>query len=197
MKHVVIVAHPEPGSFNLTLAHAYQAATEGLGHGVVLRDLYRMDFDPCLKADEIPRPDGGAARPDIVAERAVIGDADVFVLVYPLWFNAPPAMLKGYIDRVFGMGFGFGFGAVGNEPRLKGKMLVTLSTSGAPQAWMRETGSWDAVTKLFDEHLASVCGLSMVDHLHFGDITADLTAEAVETCTDRVADAVRRHFSGG
>ncbi len=194
MKHAVIVAHPDPASFNLSLAHAYQAAAESLGHVVALRDLYRLGFDPRLPLEELPRDAAGAPGADVLAERAAIGDADVFTFVYPLWFNAPPAMLKGYLDRVFGMGFGFSMGGCGNEPALKGRMMVSVSTSGAPQAWMRETGSWQAVRKLFDEHFAAVCGLSVIDHLHFGDITTNLTPEAADACAQTLAEAVRRNF---
>jgi len=195
MIHAVIVAHPDPDSFNLSLARRYQAAAEAQGHAVLLRDLYRLGFDPRLPIEELPKaltPTPGA---DVVAERALIGDADVFAFVYPLWFNAPPAMLKGYLDRVFGQGFGFSMGDNGNEPALKGRRMVSITTSGAPQAWMRETGSWDAVRKLFDEHFAAVCGLSVIDHLHFGDITLNLTPEAAEACAEMVAAAVLRNFS--
>ncbi len=196
MKHAVIVAHPDGASLNLTLAKAYQAAAVDQGDAVVLRDLYRMNFDPCLHSEEIPRADSTGARADVMTERALIGDADVFVFVYPLWFNAQPAMLKGYVDRVFSSGFGFRAGAHGAEALLTGRMMVSITTSGAPQAWMQETGSWEAVRKLFDEHFASVCGLSLIDHLHFGGITANITAEAVQGYADQVTAAVHSRFAG-
>lgn len=106
MKHAVIVAHPNVDSFTLTVARTWAEAAKAAGHTVELRDLYRIGFDPRLQDEEIPRPDGFQPGKDVLAERAAIGDADVFVFVYPLWFYAPPAMLKGYVDRVFGMGFG-------------------------------------------------------------------------------------------
>lgn len=194
MHHAVIVAHPNPDSFNLAMARAYAAAAQAQGDTVALRDLYRMDFDPRLGAGEIPGPSGFQAGADVVAERAALSPVDVFVFVYPLWFNAPPAMLKGYLDRVFGMGFGYGPGPEGNRPLLRGRRMISLSSSGAPQAWMRQTGMWDATRKLFDEHFSGVCGLTVVDHLHFGGIVPGITAEAVKGCADQVAEAVARHF---
>lgn len=194
MKHALIVAHPNPDSFNLALAHTYQAAVLALGHAVVLRDLYRIGFDPRLGIGEVPGPQGFTAGADVVAERALIGDADVFAFVYPLWFYAPPAMLKGYIDRVFGMGFGYGPGAAGNTPSLVGRMMFSVSSSGAPQAWIRQSGDWQAMRQLFDQHFAGVCGLSVVDHLHFGAILPGITAEAVQDCAAEVAAAVNRRF---
>jgi NAD(P)H dehydrogenase (quinone) len=194
MKHALIVAHPNPDSFNLAMAHAYEAAARALGHEVVLRDLYRIGFEPRLGLGEVPGPHGVTPGADVVAERALIGDAQVFAFVYPLWFYAPPAMLKGYIDRVFGMGFGYGPGQGGNAPLLTGRMLISVSSSGAPQAWMRQTGDWEAMRKLFDAHIAGVCGLSVVDHLHFGGIVPGITAEAVQDCAAEVADAVKQRF---
>ena len=108
MKHAVIVGHPNPASFNLSVAEAYRAAARARGHEVLLRDLYRMGFDPCLKAEEVPGPGGFAVAADVATERALLSDVDVFTFIYPLWFNAPPAIVKGYMDRVFGFGFGYG-----------------------------------------------------------------------------------------
>jgi NAD(P)H dehydrogenase (quinone) len=194
MKHVVIVAHPKPDSFNLTMAHAYQKAAEAAGETVVLRDLYRMGFDPRLTADELPSSAGFAAGADIKAERALIGDAGVFVFVYPLMFDSPPAMLKGYLERVFGMGFGFGPGEHGNEPLLRGRSMVSISSSGGPRTWLEQTGDWDALRKLFDEHFAGACGLSVLDHLHFGGIAPGITRESVDHCREQVKAMVKAHF---
>jgi NAD(P)H dehydrogenase (quinone) len=194
VKHAIIVAHPNLESFNLTMARAYQAAAQRSGGQAVLRDLYRIGFDPRLADGEIPRPGGFAPAEDVKAERALIGDADVFVFVYPLWFNGPPAMMKGYVERVFGMGFGYGAGQTGAEPLLRGRMMVSISSSGAPKDWMVETGAWQAVRKLFDEHFSAVCGLSVVDHLHFGEIVPGITAEAVKSCAAEVEAMVDAHF---
>ncbi len=194
MKHALIIAHPAAHSFTATMAKAYAAALVAQGHEPLVRDLYRMDFDPRLKADEIPRPEGFAPAEDIKAERELLEGIEAFAFFYPVWFNAPPAILKGYVDRVFGMGFGYGMGENGNEPLLAGRSLVSISSSGAPKSWMIETGAWDAMRKLFDEHVSGVCGLAMLDHLHFGAITPNITREAVKSCTDQVRTLVANHF---
>jgi NAD(P)H dehydrogenase (quinone) len=195
MKHALIIAHPNPESFNLAMARAYQAAAEAIGDTVAVRDLYRIGFDPRLQASELPGPHGAAPAADVAAERVLIGDARVFAFVYPLWFYAPPAMLKGYLDRVFGMGFGYGAAGGASQPLLTGRMMISISSSGAPQAWIRQSGDWEAMRKLFDQHFAGVCGLAVVDHLHFGGIIPGITAEAVQDCAGQVAAAVKRHFA--
>ena len=68
MKHAVIIAHPNPGSLTVAAGLAYAQTLGTLGHDVTVRDLYRMDFDPCLKATEIPGPAGYAFGADVVAE---------------------------------------------------------------------------------------------------------------------------------
>ena len=87
MKHAVIVAHPSVQSFNLTMARAYESAARALGQTVIVRDLYRLGFHPCLAADELPSADGFHPGADVVSERALLADVDVFCFVYPLWLE--------------------------------------------------------------------------------------------------------------
>jgi NAD(P)H dehydrogenase (quinone) len=194
MQHALIVAHPNSRSFVSSLAVAYADAAEALGHKTMMRDLYGMAFDPCLKSDEIPSSAGFAPRADVVGERVILADVDVFALFYPFWLNSPPAILKGYLDRVFGMGFAYGKGKAGNEPLLTGRKLISFTASGAPSEWVRKTGAWEAVRTLFDEHVSSVCGLSVADHIHFGGIVPGIRGDVVARHQQSVRDAVARQF---
>jgi NAD(P)H dehydrogenase (quinone) len=195
MKHAVILAHPAAKSLNAAIAESYAEAVRKAGDEVVVRDLYAMGFDPCLKAEEIPGPGEPRFGRDVVDERARLADVDVFAFVYPLWFNAPPAILKGYVDRVFGMGFGFKPGFGGTEPALRGRRMISFTTSGAPDFWVKETGALETLSRLFDAHLAGVCGLEVADHLHFGGMVSDIGREAVEDVLSRVRDAAARMAS--
>ena len=195
MKHAVIVAHPNIRSFTLSVAQAYCEAARSAGGAVLLRDLYRMNFAPCLAQEEIPRPGGFAPGRDIQDERRLLADADVFAFIYPFWMNAQPAMLKGYIDRVFGMGFAYGPGRGGNVQLLKARKMISFSSSGAPMEWVQKSGAWDAARKLFDEHFAAVCGLEVIDHIHFGGIHSGMRPDAVETLLGRVRSVVADRFT--
>ncbi len=195
MLQAVIVAHPNPDSFTLSVANAYARAAEDAGGTVIVRDLYAMNFDPCLKRDEIPTSPDYRIWPDVAAERSALEGVDLYVLVYPFWINAPPAILKGYIDRVLGFGFGFSPEGEGLPPPPTGKRLLSLTSSGAPRHWVVDTGALNAVRTLFDTHLAKVCGLTVVDHIHFGAITPNMTAAAVQRHLDLVrntADWINR-----
>ena len=194
MQHALIVAHPNPRSFVASLALAYGEAVGGLGQKTIMRDLYGMSFDPCLKADEIPTSAGFAPRADVVGERVILREIDVFALFYPFWLNAPPAMLKGYLDRVFGMGFAYGKGRGGNEPLLRGRKLISFTTSGAPTEWVMKTGALEAVRALFDEHVAAVCGLQVIEHMHFGGIVPGIRGDVVTRHQQAVRDLVARQF---
>jgi len=195
VKHAVIVAHPAHTSLNAAIARTYVAAVARLGHDVIVRDLYRMRFDPCLRAPEIPGPRAPRFRADVRRERDLLADVDVFALVYPLWFNAPPAILKGYIDRVFSMGFGFAADFGGTRPALAGRSLISFTTSGAPDLWLQETGALDLLTRTFDAHLGSACGLAVVDHIHFGDIVSGIRQDAVDEILDKVRTTAKARFA--
>lgn len=194
MKHAVIVAHPKSDSLTSAVATAYAETLRGLGEDARVRDLYAIGFDPCLKAGEIPGPEGYQAAPDTAAERELLADVQVFAFVYPLWFNAPPAILKGYVDRVFSMGFGYVPAFGGTEPNLGGRRLISFTSSGAPDAWVADTGALDALGQVFDGHVAAVCGLTVIDHVHFGGMVPGITQEAFEDTLEAVRTAARRHF---
>lgn len=193
MKHAVIFAHPKAQSFTASVAEAYRQAATGLGHSVLIRDLYRMGFDPCLKEAELPFTEEFRPGADVAAERAALAEVQVFALVYPFWLNTPPAMLKGYLERVFG--FGFAYGKAGrSQPLLQGRSLITFSSSGAPLHWVRETGSFAAEGRLFDSYFADVCGLKFLEHVHFGGIVPIIRKDAVSERLAQVDAAVKKHF---
>jgi len=194
MQHALIVAHPNPKSFVATLAVAYGEAAEALGHKTIMRDLYGMEFDPCLKADEIPNAAGYAPRPDALSERALLADTDVFALFYPFWLNSPPAMLKGYLERVFGFGFAYGAGGRSYHPLLAGRKLISFSSSGAPTDWLEQTGSLDAVRTLFDQYFAKLCGMTVLDHVHVGNVTPGASPYFVQARLEEVSRVVNQHF---
>ena len=194
MKHTIIAAHPDSKSFTLAVAHAYCDAVKAKGHEAELRDLYAMDFDPRLKASEIPGRKDFAPAADVKAERALLKDAQVFAFIYPFWINAPPAILKGYIDRVFGLGFAYGPQESASQPLLTGRKMISFTSSGAPSDWVQKTGAWDAERALFDKHLAALCGLEVIDHIHFGGIVPGIRADVIERHLDEVRAAVAKHF---
>ncbi len=194
MKHAVIFAHPRARSFTAAVAEAYAGAVRACGDMVEVRDLYRIGFDPCLRAEEIPGEADPAPAPDVAAERERLKDCGVFALVYPFWLNAPPAMLKGYLDRVFGFGFAFGGEGHSFNPLLGGRKLISFTSSGAPTQWVEQTGALAAEQTLFDRYFAALCGMTTLAHVHFGGVVNGASPSFVKARLGDVERTVIKHF---
>ncbi|HWA68454.1 MAG TPA: NAD(P)H-dependent oxidoreductase [Rhizomicrobium sp.] len=196
MRHAVIFAHPNADSFTAAVAQAYEAACRRLGHEVLKRDLYRLSFDPRLGSGELPFAPDFTPAPDVVLERALLQNCDIFAFVYPLWLNSPPAMMKGYLERVFGFGFAYGGGGHSYNPLLGGRKFISFSSSGAPTFWMEQTGSLGAVHALFDDYFASLTGMAALEHVHAGSVTHGASEFFVRARLDDVGRIVKKHFGG-
>ncbi len=193
LRIAVIVAHPRRRSFTVTMAEAFAEAAREAGAEVTERDLYRLRFDPRLRAEEMPDHFGAQVRPDVARERQAIAGAEVFAFFYPLWFNATPAMMKGYVDRVFGMDFGYSARQHGgNQPMLRGRKMATFTSSGAPQDWVERSGAWAAMQKHFDEHFAAMTGMEIVGRYNVGGVVGGMRREAVDRHRADVAREARR-----
>jgi NAD(P)H dehydrogenase (quinone) len=146
MKVLIVHAHPEPQSFNAALlAHARKTLT-GLGHDCVVRDLYRMGFNPLTTgADFVTRSNPKLLHYDKEQKAASQNDgfepelrteidhllwADVLILQFPLYWFSVPAIMKGWIDRVFADGIAYGNGRWYDKGALRGKRAMISMTTG-------------------------------------------------------------------
>ncbi|WP_176501195.1 NAD(P)H-dependent oxidoreductase [Sphingomonas sp. HMP9] len=174
-RHAVILCHPDPRSFNHGIAEAYCDAVRNAGQSVVMRDLYALGFDPVLKADERPTLASPLLSADVAIELDMIAGSDVFVLIYPIWFASPPAMMKGYIERV--LGSRVRPEAIQKRARtdlLGKKRLLSFTTSAASGIWLNEQGQEQGLRSVFDDYLVHAFGMHSQDHKRFDHITADL-----------------------
>ena len=179
-RHIVVLCHPEQESFNASMAHAYCTEVRQHGHDVFLRDLYSMGFDPVLKSVERP---GMAFRqmPEVHDELEIIRDSDVFVLVYPIWFGGPPAMLKGYIERVLGTGaMPLQFAQASASGVLAHKRLVSFTSSATAEHWLATQGQLESLISGFDRYIEHGFAMKPSEHFHFGSITAGMEPKTIE-----------------
>lgn len=164
--HLVVLGHPSPESFNAALAHCYVDTARSVHHDAELRDLYALGFDPLLKESERTSDGAVGTSDDVRAEVELLSRCDVLTFVYPLWFGMPPAIIKGYIDRVLGTGFRLDDLTASGPGTLRGKQLAVITTSGSRRTWLEEHGMWVALRQSFDEYLKSVFGFTRCDHYH-------------------------------
>lgn len=192
IKHSLIICHPEAYSFTMAMAQRYEKTVRRFRHQVEVRDLYRLGFDPLLKAQERPGAPDHAIPEDVAAELQALSDTDIFVLVYPLWFGAPPAAIKGYIERVFGAGFPFATQATRRRhPLLAGKRLVSITASGSMSAWLDEKGVMMSLRNLFEQYLADIFGLARVDHVHLDGVIPGLPEREYRQLLQKVEDTAK------
>jgi NAD(P)H dehydrogenase (quinone) len=193
----VIVAHPRRRSFTVAMAEAFAQAARAAGAEVIERDLYRLRFDPRLRAEEMPDHLGAEVRPDVAREREAIGGADIFAFFYPLWFNATPAMMTGYVDRVFGMDFGYtARRRGGNQPMLSGRKMITFTSTGAPQDWVERSGAWASMQAHFDAHFAAMTGMEIIGHHNIGGVGGGMRRDVLDRHRDEVAARARKITAG-
>jgi len=137
MHVALVVAHPDPGSFNHAIAAAALAALKRSGHDVTVLDLYEEEFRPAMSLDERLAYHGDRPILDPMVERhaGIVQEAEVLVFVYPTWWSTMPAILKGWLERVLVPGVGFVFDEKQRvRPGLTHvRRIVGISTYGAPR----------------------------------------------------------------
>lgn len=147
MKAHIILAHPEPNSFNGALCDLTQKTLQNKGLSTTISDLYQMGFDPREGADHyahLANPsafhaqteqrfnvDQGTTPPDIAAEADRLLGADLLVVHFPLWWFGAPAILKGWMDRVFVYGKVYKSQMRYDAGACRGKKMIACITTGA------------------------------------------------------------------
>ena len=172
MKVTVILAHPDKGSFNHAIAGAAIEILNTNGHEVAFHDLYKEKFPPILPAHEIPR---GAFLPRIISRHcSEISNADGIIIIHPNWWGQPPAILKGWVDRILrpGVAYTFAEGDSGEGELiglLKASVVLVFNTSNTPTE--RELTMYgDPLETLWKNNMFISCGVKSFYRKTFGVI---------------------------
>jgi len=143
MKILIVYAHPEPLSFNGALKDLAIEVLTSAGHEVQLSDLYAMKFDPAgfrYQREQIHATAAAQFVPGLKAEMDKLLWADFVIFQFPLWWFSLPAILKGWVDRVFAMGFSYNIGKAYENGIFRGKRGMLSFTTGGPPATYGPTG---------------------------------------------------------
>jgi len=187
MKAHIVLAHPEPQSFNGHLAGLARRALAARGWQVTLSDLYAMGFDPCeraehyaerkaparfdVQAEQRHAAERGAIPADVRDELARVDAADLVILQYPMWWHLPPAMLKGWFDRLLVYGEVYTSTRRFERGRFAGaKALLSVTVGTGPETYAHNGRSADIDLLLWPVHftLAYVGFQVLRPHVAYG-----------------------------
>lgn len=168
MNVLVIIGHQRKGSFCHAIASAAVEELEACGHRVTYHDLYEEQFDAILPHEEIAK--GAAKHPVVEQHCRELSAADGYVVVHPNWWGMPPAILKGWIDRVFCQGVAYEFGDQGRViQHLAGKRAVVFTTSNTPRDMELELFG-DPLENLWKNCVFGFCGVTNFVRRNFESI---------------------------
>jgi putative NADPH-quinone reductase len=160
MRVLVVLAHPLKDSFAASVSRTVVAALEAKGHAVDLLDLYAENFDPRLSEAERASMTGTYDLSEIAPYADRLKAAEALIFVFPQWWFNLPAILKGFIDRVFAPGIAFDYDADGIKlvPKLeKLRYFWAFSTTGSPW-WVVKFYMGDPVRRILKRGIAAFCG---------------------------------------
>lgn len=172
MNQLIVIAHPRKDSFNYIIKDRLIQEFESGGDKVKVRDLYELNLNPILGIEEIKYTKGNKVCPDIAVEQGYIEWADELTLIYPLWWNAFPAILKGYIDRVFTNGFAFRIAPNGPEGMLKHKKVRLITSAGMDEESLKESNVFESLKVTQDRGVFEFCGMTVADHIYITESTS-------------------------
>ncbi len=149
MDVLILYAHPEPTSFCGALKDAAVETLAAAGHRATVSDLYAEGFDPVAgrhdfttiadagrfhyQSEQLHAAANGGFAPDLQREQARFRAADLVIVIFPLWWGGPPAILKGWFDRAMAAGFAYVDGARFEKGLWKEKTgLIAVTTGGTP-----------------------------------------------------------------
>ena len=170
MKHLIIYSHPNPRSFCYAVLETAVEELKAKGHEVAVRDLYALNFDPVLKGRDIVGFQSGEIPADIKTEQEHIRWADIITFIYPIWWVGLPAMIKGYIDRVYSYGFAYAAAEWGPVGLLTDKKVIIFNTQGATKEIYDSEGMFDAIRKTSDRGIFNFCGIEVLEHRFFAAV---------------------------
>jgi NAD(P)H dehydrogenase (quinone) len=192
---LVILAHPNSQSFNHAIAKTAATRLRQNGHEVVLHDLYAEQFDPLLPVREIASQT--SLPPEIERHCSEISRADGIIIVHPNWWGQPPAILKGWVDRVMRPGVAYQF-VEGDKGEgvpvglLQALAAVVFNTANTPLQREREVFG-DPLEVLWKNCIFDLCGIRAFYREMFGVVVTS-TNEERQNWLKRVKETVDQYF---
>lgn len=167
MRHLIIYAHPNENSLNHHLLNTVIETLQSQNQEIIVRDLYAIGFDPVLSLADMQGQHMGKVSEDVQTEQDYISWAEQITFIYPIWWTGLPAIMKGYIDRVFSYGFAYRYDQGIQKGLLKGKTTVIINTHGKSHEEYERSGMDKALSLTSDGGIFTYSGLDITRHLFF------------------------------
>ncbi|MDR1593193.1 MAG: NAD(P)H-dependent oxidoreductase [Prevotellaceae bacterium] len=168
MRYLIILAHPNPESFSSSLINALHDHLVNEGNEVKIRNLYAIGFNPVLSADDFSSLADNKTPKDIEIEQEYVKWSDHIIFAFPVWWGGMPAMLKGYIDRVFSEGFAYEYVAEGVNGLLSPRKGSTICSTGAYSEEYKTVQ--DAMKVISGEVIFDFVGIKPYKQLFYGGV---------------------------
>ena len=189
MRVFVVIGHQRKGSFCHAIVRTAVEQLAASGHEVIYHDLYEEDFDPILREEEIS---GEVTDPALRRQIDEVLSADGYVVVHPNWWSNPPAMLRGWQDRVLRQGAVYKFTERGVQGLLRGRKAVVFTTSNTPRdVEMAVFG--DPLENLWKTCVFGFCGVEDFYRRNFESIIMS-TPEQRKSWLDEVRETIEERF---
>jgi len=191
----IILAHPRPDSFNHAIAAKARRVLEESGHAVNLHDLYAEGFDTILPDGEIAAT--AQVPPKIDAHCREIAEAEGIIVVHPNWWGQPPAILKGWVDRVLRVGVAYRFGEGDSGEGipvglLKAENALIFNTTNTARERELEVFG-DPLETLWKNCILRYCGVRRIERRSYGIVVTSTREERAAWLED-MAGLVRQVF---
>ncbi|MBD3189434.1 MAG: hypothetical protein GF308_02270 [Candidatus Heimdallarchaeota archaeon] len=138
MKVLIIFAHPNPNSFCAAIKANVESGLKDASHQVKIHDLYEDQFDPILSKEELLETQLASENPRIKQYQQDLLWAKIIIIIHPAWWYGPPAILKGYFDRVLEPGFAHEYVNDQPIPQLTDKKGILIQTFDSTEKMEKE-----------------------------------------------------------
>lgn len=195
MKILLVLGHPDPASFNAGLARALNDALREAGHDVIFHDLCAEGFPAAIPPAEFPK--NAELEHYLKIHCQELAFAEGIVIVHPNWWGMPPAVLKGWVDRVFRPGVAYEFlegddGEGVPKGLLKARVAVVFNTGNTPPQREREVFG-DPLERLWRDCIFDLCGVKEFHRRLFGMVVTS-SPEQREAWIKEAVDLAREVF---
>lgn len=158
-------------SFNAVLMQAFNSALSKYGHTEETIDLYKLNFNPVMNGDDFNQFFGKELSYEIKGYHQKIKEADVLTFFYPVWWNDMPAIMKGWIDRVFAKDFAYSINDNKQEGLLSHiKKVILVCTLGNNETETKASGLETAMRTKEEEGVFKYSGITNTEHYFLYDV---------------------------